>query len=150
MGNSLTKLKAALHAGKEEEVLHFLKKSGAFDTTSSLGYEHWENTGLHYMCLHAMDRSIDELIKKCGKQSRQKLMPQPGKKNVEQETSIHMVCKRSSKPASREVTLRLLLPLVDKEAVNAKDKKGNTALHLAARADLVKSASSPPPFFFFF
>ena len=136
MGNSNAKLTSALHKGKEEEVCSFIKKTGAFDTSKSLGFEHWENTALHYLCWHGMDTAIQQLTVAC--RSKKKLTPDPSILNSRDETPLHMIFQRGTKPKSREAILRLLLPLSDAGTVNLQDKQGNTALHLAAKTNLME------------
>ena len=62
MGNVPPKLVTALHQGKEQELITQLKKGVRFNASKSLGYEHWDNSAWHYICLLGMARAANEMV----------------------------------------------------------------------------------------
>ena len=129
----------ALRVGCDEEAraLYFQRKKvrDSIEPNTSLGPAHGENSVLHYAAFHAMEWLYrDLLIVRGGK---------PDMRNGAARNSLHLVCMKQNKASSRVDILRLMLEEglvgMDKSHIlREQDEDGNTALHLAASAGLLK------------
>ncbi|KAK3873737.1 hypothetical protein Pcinc_021271 [Petrolisthes cinctipes] len=114
------------------------------DPSASYGESHGHNTPLHYAAKHGMKHLLRTFLCDLG--------GNPNKKNGDDETSVHCVCRvRQAKSPSAEdrraACIVLILqwrgPLLqdgekERAQLNAQDKKGNVALHYAAASGLQK------------
>uniref|UniRef100_A0A8B9LPI1 Ankyrin repeat and IBR domain-containing protein 1 n=1 Tax=Astyanax mexicanus TaxID=7994 RepID=A0A8B9LPI1_ASTMX len=155
MGNTATKFRKALISGDEVLAWHLYENNPQFkealDPNASYGEPYQHNTPLHYASRHAMSRSF--LFCKDGN---------PNKRNVHNETSLHMLCMgpfillsegalqpRLSCPQLDELRRAECLQMIlrwtgakldqgeyERADVNATDNKRSTCLHYAAAAGM--------------
>ena len=128
----------ALRVGSEGEAraLYTQRKKvrDSIEPNASLGPGHGENSVLHYAAFYAMEWLYRDLLVRGGK---------PDMRNGVARNSLHLVCMKQNKASSRANILRLMLEEglvgMDKSHVlREQDEDGNTALHLAASAGLLK------------
>ncbi|KAM7382599.1 hypothetical protein PAMP_002324 [Pampus punctatissimus] len=158
MGNTATKFRKALINGDEvlacqlyESNLQFKE---ALDPNSTYGESYQHNTPLHYAARHAMTRLLRYfLLSKDGN---------PNKRNVHNETSLHLLCMgpqiltsegvlqpRISRPYEDEQRRAECLQIIlawtgakldhgeyESADINATDNKKNTCLHYAAASGM--------------
>ncbi|XP_077576412.1 ankyrin repeat and IBR domain-containing protein 1-like isoform X1 [Stigmatopora nigra] len=158
MGNTATKFRKALINGDEMLACHLyesnLQFKEALDPNSTYGESYQHNTPLHYAARHAMIRLLRSfLLSKDGN---------PNKRNVQNETSLHLLCMgpliltsegallpRISRPYEDEQRRAECLKIVlawngakldhgkyEKADINATDNKKNTCLHYAAASGM--------------
>ncbi|KAG9279872.1 ankyrin repeat and IBR domain-containing protein 1-like isoform X1 [Astyanax mexicanus] len=158
MGNTATKFRKALISGDEVLAWHLYENNPQFkealDPNASYGEPYQHNTPLHYASRHAMSRLIRSfLFCKDGN---------PNKRNVHNETSLHMLCMgpfillsegalqpRLSCPQLDELRRAECLQMIlrwtgakldqgeyERADVNATDNKRSTCLHYAAAAGM--------------
>ncbi|XP_043994420.1 ankyrin repeat and IBR domain-containing protein 1-like isoform X1 [Gambusia affinis] len=159
MGNTATKFRKALVSG--DEVLAWQLYEGnpqfrdSLDPNASYGEQYQHNTPLHYVCRHAMTRLLRSfLFSKEGN---------PNKRNVHNETCLHVLCQgpqilllpegalspRLARPQRDEQRRADCLQMIlswtgarleggqyEKANVNATDNHHSTCLHYAAAAGM--------------
>uniref|UniRef100_A0A3B3C821 Ankyrin repeat and IBR domain-containing protein 1 n=1 Tax=Oryzias melastigma TaxID=30732 RepID=A0A3B3C821_ORYME len=158
MGNTATKFRKALINGDEllacqlyESNLQFKE---ALDPNATYGESYQHNTPLHYAARHAMIRLIRPFL--------QNKDGNPNKRNVHNETSLHLLCMgpliltsegalqpRISRPYEDEQRRAECLQIIlswtgakldhgqyERADVNASDNKKNTCLHYAAASGM--------------
>ncbi|XP_053718803.1 ankyrin repeat and IBR domain-containing protein 1-like [Synchiropus splendidus] len=159
MGNTATKFRKALVSG--DEVLAWQLYEGnpqfrdGFDPNVSYGEQYQHNTALHYVCRHAMTRLLRSfLFSKEGN---------PNKRNVHNETCLHVLCQgpqilllpegalspRLAHPYRDEQRRADCLQMIlswsgarleggqyEKANVNSTDNHHSTCLHYAAAAGM--------------
>ncbi|XP_075937458.1 ankyrin repeat and IBR domain-containing protein 1-like isoform X1 [Anarhichas minor] len=154
MGNTATKFRKALINGDEVLACQLYESNPQFkealDPNSTYGESYQHNTPLHYASRHAMARLLRSfLFSKDGN---------PNKRNVHNETSLHLLCMgpqiltsegalqpRLSRPYEdrqrRAESLQIILAWTgakldqgeyESADINATDNKKNTCLHYAA------------------
>ncbi|XP_055759422.1 ankyrin repeat and IBR domain-containing protein 1-like isoform X2 [Salvelinus fontinalis] len=160
MGNTATKFRKALINGDEGLAYQLYEGSPQFkeslDPNTSYGEPYQHNTPLHYAARHAMTRLIRSfLFSKDGN---------PNKRNVHNETSLHLLCMgshilmgegalqpRLARPELDEMKRAECLQIIlkwtgakldrgeyENANVNATDNKKNTSLHYAAASGMKK------------
>ncbi|XP_040899377.1 ankyrin repeat and IBR domain-containing protein 1-like [Toxotes jaculatrix] len=158
MGNTATKFRKALINGDEVLACQLYESNPQFkealDPNSTYGESYQHNTPLHYAARHAMTRLLRSfLLNKDGN---------PNKRNVHNETSLHMLCMgpqilisegalqpRISRPHEdeqrRSECLQIILAWTgakldhgeyESADINATDNKKNTCLHYAAASGM--------------
>ncbi|XP_029023504.1 ankyrin repeat and IBR domain-containing protein 1-like isoform X2 [Betta splendens] len=159
MGNTATKFRKALVSGDEALAWQLYEGNPQFrdglDPNSSYGEQYQHNTALHYVCRHAMTRLLRAfLFSKEGN---------PNKRNVHNETCLHVLCQgpqilllpegalspRLARPQRderrRADCLQMILSWTgarleggqyEKANVNATDNHHSTCLHYAAAAGM--------------
>ncbi|XP_068188533.1 ankyrin repeat and IBR domain-containing protein 1-like [Antennarius striatus] len=159
MGNTATKFRKALVGGDEILAWQLYEGNPQFreglDPNASYGEQYQHNTPLHYVCRHAMTRLLRSfLFSKEGN---------PNKRNVHNETCLHVLCQgpqilllsegalspRLARPhrdeQRRADCLQLMLNWTgarleggqyEKANVNATDNHHSTCLHYAAAAGM--------------
>ncbi|KAM3614414.1 uncharacterized protein V6R79_013845 [Siganus canaliculatus] len=158
MGNTATKFRKALVNGDEVLACQLYESNQQFrdalDPNSTYGDSYQHNTPLHYAARHAMSRLLRAfLLSKDGN---------PNKRNVHNETSLHLLCMGPLITTSEgALQPRLTRPFEDKQRraeclqiilawtgakldhgeyetadTNATDNKKNTCLHYAAASGM--------------
>ncbi|KAM3596613.1 uncharacterized protein V6R79_017975 [Siganus canaliculatus] len=159
MGNTATKFRKALVSGDEALAWQLYEGSLQFrdglDPNASYGEQYQHNTPLHYVCRHAMTRLLRSfLFSKEGN---------PNKRNVHNETCLHVLCQgpqilllsegalspRLARPQRDEQRRADCLQMIlswtgarleggqyEKANVNATDNHHSTCLHYAAAAGM--------------
>ncbi|KAK2844282.1 hypothetical protein Q5P01_010941 [Channa striata] len=158
MGNTATKFRKALINGDEVLALQLYESNPQFkealDPNSTYGESYQHNTPIHYAARHAMTRLLRSfLISKDGN---------PNKRNMHNETSLHVLCMGPQILTSEGVLQpRILRPYQEEQRraeclqiilawtgakldhgeyesadVNATDNKKNTCLHYAAASGM--------------
>ncbi|KAF3707459.1 Ankyrin repeat and IBR domain-containing protein 1 [Channa argus] len=159
MGNTATKFRKALVSGDEALAWQLYEGNPQFrdslDPNASYGEQYQHNTPLHYVCRHAMTRLLRAfLFSKEGN---------PNKRNVHNETCLHVLCQgpqilllpegalspRLARPQRdeqhRAECLQMILSWTgarleggqyEKANVNATDNHHSTCLHYAAAAGM--------------
>ncbi|XP_037076812.1 ankyrin repeat and IBR domain-containing protein 1-like [Pollicipes pollicipes] len=149
MGSTSSKFKKYLLHGDEFAAMQIFQGSPdlrkSLDPNISYGESHNLNTPLHYAAAHNMKHLLRTFLNDLG--------GNPNKRNGSNETSLHSACRsghhRSLSAQERRAACVLMLlqwrgPQPDdgdqqeKLDVDALDKDGNTALHLAASCGLKK------------
>ncbi|XP_045114482.1 ankyrin repeat and IBR domain-containing protein 1-like isoform X2 [Portunus trituberculatus] len=148
MGSASSKFKKYLQHGDEFAAMQVFQSSpelrSNLDPSASYGESHSHNTPLHYAAKHGMKHLLRTFLSDLG--------GNPNKKNADDETAVHCVCRvgQAKSPSAedrRAACIVMILqwrgPLLqdgEKERVqlNAQDKKGNTALHYASASGLQK------------
>ncbi|KAM9309498.1 ankyrin repeat and IBR domain-containing protein 1-like isoform 2-T2 [Pholidichthys leucotaenia] len=157
MGNAATKFRKALINGDELLACQLYESNPQFkealDPNSTYGESYQHNTPLHYAARHAMTRLLRSFLRKDGN---------PNKRNVHNETSLHLLCMgpqiltseaalhpRISRPYEDEQRRAECLQLIlawtgakldhgeyESADINATDNKKNTCLHYAAASGM--------------
>uniref|UniRef100_A0A671UIF0 Ankyrin repeat and IBR domain-containing protein 1 n=1 Tax=Sparus aurata TaxID=8175 RepID=A0A671UIF0_SPAAU len=159
MGNTATKFRKALVGGDEALAWQLYEGNPQFrdglDPNASYGEQYQHNTPLHYVCRHAMTRLLRSfLFSKEGN---------PNKRNVHNETCLHVLCQgpqilllaegalspRLARPQRDEQRRADCLQMIlswtgarleggqyEKANVNATDNHHSTCLHYAASAGM--------------
>ncbi|KAK0149121.1 Ankyrin repeat and IBR domain-containing protein 1 [Merluccius polli] len=159
MGNTATKFRKALASGDEALAWQLYEGNPQFreglDPNASYGEPYQHNTPLHYVCRHAMTRLLRSfLFSKEGN---------PNKRNVHNETCLHVLCQgpqilllpegalspRLARPQRDEQrradSLQMILSWTgarlgrgqyERANVNATDNHHSTCLHYAAAAGM--------------
>ncbi|XP_023267963.1 LOW QUALITY PROTEIN: ankyrin repeat and IBR domain-containing protein 1-like [Seriola lalandi dorsalis] len=159
MGNTATKFRKALVSGDEALAWQLYEGNPQFrdglDPNASYGEQYQHNTALHYVCRHAMTRLLRSfLFSKEGN---------PNKRNVHNETCLHVLCQgpqilllpegalspRLARPQRDEQRRADCLQMIlswtgarleggqyEKANVNATDNHHSTCLHYAAAAGM--------------
>ncbi|MED6239582.1 Ankyrin repeat and IBR domain-containing protein 1, partial [Ataeniobius toweri] len=159
MGNTATKFRKALVSGDEALAWQLYEGNPQFreslDPNASYGEQYQHNTPLHYACRHAMTRLLRSfLFSKEGN---------PNKRNVHNETCLHVLCQgpqilllpegalspRLARPQRDEQRRADCLQMIlswtgarleggqyEKANVNATDNHHSTCLHYAAAAGM--------------
>ncbi|XP_038159182.1 ankyrin repeat and IBR domain-containing protein 1-like isoform X1 [Cyprinodon tularosa] len=159
MGNTATKFRKALVSGDEALAWQLYEGNPQFrdglDPNASYGEQYQHNTPLHYVCRHAMTRLLRSfLFSKEGN---------PNKRNVHNETCLHVLCQgpqilllpegalspRLARPQRdeqrRSDCLQMILSWTgarlesgqyEKANVNTTDNHHSTCLHYAAAAGM--------------
>uniref|UniRef100_A0A1A8NSM8 Ankyrin repeat and IBR domain-containing protein 1 n=1 Tax=Nothobranchius rachovii TaxID=451742 RepID=A0A1A8NSM8_9TELE len=159
MGNTATKFRKALVSGDEALAWQLYEGNPQFrdslDPNASYGEQYQHNTPLHYVCRHAMTRLLRSfLFSKEGN---------PNKRNVHNETCLHVLCQgpqilllpegalspRLARPQRDEQRRADCLQMIlswtgarleggqyEKANVNATDNHRSTCLHYAAAAGM--------------
>uniref|UniRef100_A0A3Q2QQE4 Ankyrin repeat and IBR domain-containing protein 1 n=1 Tax=Fundulus heteroclitus TaxID=8078 RepID=A0A3Q2QQE4_FUNHE len=159
MGNTATKFRKALVSGDEALAWQLYDCNPQFrdglDPNASYGEQYQHNTPLHYVCRHAMTRLLRSfLFSKEGN---------PNKRNVHNETCLHVLCQgpqilllpegalspRLARPQRDEQRRADCLQMIlswtgarleggqyEKANVNATDNHHSTCLHYAAAAGM--------------
>lgn len=159
MGNTATKFRKALVSGDEALAWQLYEGNPQFrdglDPNASYGEQYQHNTALHYVCRHAMTRLLRSfLFSKEGN---------PNKRNVHNETCLHVLCQgpqilllpegalspRLARPQRDELRRADCLQMIlswtgarleggqyEKANVNATDNHHSTCLHYAAAAGM--------------
>ncbi|XP_054620392.1 ankyrin repeat and IBR domain-containing protein 1-like isoform X2 [Dunckerocampus dactyliophorus] len=159
MGNTATKFRKALVGGDEALAWQLYEGNPQFrdglDPNASYGEQYQHNTPLHYVCRHAMTRLLRSfLFSKEGN---------PNKRNVHNETCLHVLCQgplilllpegalspRLARPQRDEQRRADCLQMIlswtgarleggqyEKANVNATDNHHSTCLHHAAAAGM--------------
>lgn len=158
MGNTATKFRKALINGDELLACQFYESNPQFkealDPNATYGESYQHNTPLHYAARHAMIRLLRAfLLNKDGN---------PNKRNVHNETSLHLLCMGPQIMSSEGALLsRIVRPYEDERRrteclqvilswtgakldhgeyeradINATDNKKNTCLHYAAASGM--------------
>ncbi|XP_068603387.1 ankyrin repeat and IBR domain-containing protein 1-like [Brachionichthys hirsutus] len=159
MGNTATKFRKALVGGDEVLAWQLYEGNPQFreglDPNASYGEQYQHNTPLHYVCRHAMTRLLRSfLFSKEGN---------PNKRNVHNETCLHVLCQgpqilllsegalspRLARPQRDEQRRADCLQLIlnwtgarleggqyEKANVNATDNHHSACLHYAAAAGM--------------
>uniref|UniRef100_A0AAQ5ZKG4 Ankyrin repeat and IBR domain-containing protein 1 n=1 Tax=Amphiprion ocellaris TaxID=80972 RepID=A0AAQ5ZKG4_AMPOC len=159
MGNTATKFRKALVSGDEALAWQLYEGNPQFrdglDPNASYGEQYQHNTPLHYVCRHAMTRLLRSfLFSKEGN---------PNKRNVHNETCLHVLCQgpqilllpegalspRLARPQRDEQRRADCLQMIlswtgarleggqyEKANVNATDNHHSTCLHYAAAAGM--------------
>uniref|UniRef100_A0A8C2WEW7 Ankyrin repeat and IBR domain-containing protein 1 n=1 Tax=Cyclopterus lumpus TaxID=8103 RepID=A0A8C2WEW7_CYCLU len=159
MGNTATKFRKALVGGDEALAWQLYEGNPQFrdglDPNASYGEQYQHNTPLHYVCRHAMTRLLRSfLFSKEGN---------PNKRNVHNETCLHVLCQgpqilllpegalspRLARPQRDEQRRADCLQMIlswtgarleggqyEKANVNATDNHHSTCLHYAAAAGM--------------
>ncbi|TKS88422.1 Ankyrin repeat and IBR domain-containing protein 1 [Collichthys lucidus] len=159
MGNTATKFRKALVGGDEALAWQLYEGNPQFrdglDPNASYGEQYQHNTALHYVCRHAMTRLLRSfLFSKEGN---------PNKRNVHNETCLHVLCQgpqilllsegalspRLARPQRDEQRRADCLQMIlswtgarleggqyEKANVNASDNHHSTCLHYAAAAGM--------------
>ncbi|XP_041867343.1 ankyrin repeat and IBR domain-containing protein 1-like isoform X2 [Melanotaenia boesemani] len=159
MGNTATKFRKALVSGDEALAWQLYEGNPQFrdslDPNASYGEQYQHNTALHYVCRHAMTRLLRSfLFSKEGN---------PNKRNVHNETCLHVLCQgpqilllpegalspRLARPQRDEQRRTDCLQMIlswtgarleggqyEKANVNATDNHHSTCLHYAAAAGM--------------
>ncbi|KAG7501058.1 ankyrin repeat and IBR domain-containing protein 1-like [Solea senegalensis] len=159
MGNTATKFRKALVSGDEALAWQLYEGNPQFreglDPNASYGEQYQHNTALHYVCRHAMTRLLRSfLFSKEGN---------PNKRNVHNETCLHVLCQgpqilllpegalfpRLARPQRDEQRRADCLQMIlswtgarlergqyEKANVNATDNHNSTCLHYAAAAGM--------------
>ncbi|XP_061521155.1 ankyrin repeat and IBR domain-containing protein 1 isoform X2 [Phycodurus eques] len=159
MGNTATKFRKALVGGDEALAWQLYEGNPQFrdglDPNASYGEQYQHNTPLHYVCRHGMTRLLRSfLFSKEGN---------PNKRNVHNETCLHVLCQgplilllpegalspRLARPQREEQRradcLQMLLRWTgarleggqyEKANVNATDNRRSTCLHYAAASGM--------------
>ncbi|KAM4539369.1 ankyrin repeat and IBR domain-containing protein 1-like isoform 2-T2 [Odontesthes bonariensis] len=159
MGNTATKFRKALVGGDEALAWQLYEGNPQFrdslDPNASYGEQYQHNTALHYVCRHAMTRLLRSfLFSKEGN---------PNKRNVHNETCLHVLCQgpqilllpegalspRLARPQRDEQRRTDCLQMIlswtgarleggqyEKANVNATDNHHSTCLHYAAAAGM--------------
>ncbi|XP_037831498.1 ankyrin repeat and IBR domain-containing protein 1 isoform X2 [Kryptolebias marmoratus] len=159
MGNAATKFRKALVSGDEALSWQLYEGNPQFrdglDPNASYGEQYQHNTPLHYVCRHAMTRLLRSfLFSKEGN---------PNKRNVHNETCLHVLCQgpqilllpegalspRLARPQRDEQRRADCLQMIlswtgarleggqyEKANVNATDNHHSTCLHYAAAAGM--------------
>lgn len=148
MGSATSKFKKYLQHGDEFAAMQVFQSSPELrtnlDPNGSYGESHFHNTPLHYAARHGMKHLLRTFLYDLG--------GNPNKKNAEDETSVHCVCKvgQAKSPSAEErraacvvMILQWRGPILqdgekERAQLNAQDKKGNTALHYASASGLRK------------
>ncbi|KAM4580905.1 ankyrin repeat and IBR domain-containing protein 1-like isoform 1-T2 [Odontesthes bonariensis] len=158
MGNTATKFRKALINGDEVLACQLYESNPQFkealDPNSTYGESYQHNTPLHYAARHAMIRLLRSFLQ--GKDGN------PNKRNVHNETSLHLLCMgpqiltsdgalqpRLSRPYEdqhrRTDCLQIVLSWTGAKLdhgeyecadINATDNKKNTCLHYAAASGM--------------
>ncbi|XP_061919463.1 ankyrin repeat and IBR domain-containing protein 1-like isoform X2 [Entelurus aequoreus] len=158
MGNTATKFRKALINGDEMLACHLyesnLQFKEALDPNSTYGESYQHNTPLHYAARHAMTRLLRSFV-----QSKD---GNPNKRNVQNETSLHLLCMgplimtsagallpRISRPYEDEQRRAACLQIIlawtgakldhgeyERADINATDNRKNTCLHYAAASGM--------------
>uniref|UniRef100_A0A8C6UT35 Ankyrin repeat and IBR domain-containing protein 1 n=1 Tax=Neogobius melanostomus TaxID=47308 RepID=A0A8C6UT35_9GOBI len=158
MGNTATKFRKALINGDELLACQLYESNPQFkdalDPNSTYGESYQHNTPLHYAARHAMLRLLRSFL--------QNKDGNPNKRNVHNETSLHLLCMgpliltsegalhpRITRPHEdqqrRAECLRIVLLWTgakldhgeyERADVNATDNKKNTCLHYAAASGM--------------
>ncbi|KAL0962058.1 hypothetical protein UPYG_G00335170 [Umbra pygmaea] len=159
MGNTATKFRKALVNGDEALAWQLYEGNSQFreglDPNASYGEAYQHNTPLHYTCRHAMTRLLRSfLFNKEGN---------PNKRNVQNETCLHVLCQgahimllpegglsnRLARPQRDEQRRADCLQMIlswtgarldrgqyERANVNATDNRNSTCLHYAAAAGM--------------
>uniref|UniRef100_A0A8C7X6H0 Ankyrin repeat and IBR domain-containing protein 1 n=1 Tax=Oryzias sinensis TaxID=183150 RepID=A0A8C7X6H0_9TELE len=159
MGNTATKFRKSLLSGDEALAWQLYEGNPQFrdslDPNASYGEQYQHNTAMHYVCRHAMTRLLRSfLFSKEGN---------PNKRNVHNETCLHVLCQgpqilllpegalspRLARPQRDEQrradSLQMILSwtgarleagMYEKANVNATDNHHSTCLHYAAAAGM--------------
>ncbi|KAM3857993.1 ankyrin repeat and IBR domain-containing protein 1-like [Diretmus argenteus] len=159
MGNTATKFRKALVSGDESLAWQLYEGNPQFreglDPNASYGEQYQHNTPLHYVCRHAMTRLLRSfLFNKEGN---------PNKRNVHNETCLHVLCQgpqilllpegalspRLARPQRDEQRRADCLQMIlswtgarldrgqyERANVNATDNHHSTCLHYAAAAGM--------------
>uniref|UniRef100_A0A672J3Q9 Ankyrin repeat and IBR domain-containing protein 1 n=1 Tax=Salarias fasciatus TaxID=181472 RepID=A0A672J3Q9_SALFA len=159
MGNTATKFRKALVSGDEALAWQLYEGNPQFrdglDPNASYGEQYQHNTALHYVCRYAMTRLLRSfLFSKEGN---------PNKRNVHNETCLHVLCQgpqilllpegalspRLARPQRDEQRRADCLQMIlswtgarleggqyEKANVNATDNHHSTCLHYAAAAGM--------------
>ncbi|XP_057683685.1 ankyrin repeat and IBR domain-containing protein 1-like isoform X2 [Corythoichthys intestinalis] len=159
MGNTATKFRKALAGGDEALAWQLYEGNPQFrdglDPNASYGEQYQHNTPLHYVCRHAMTRMLRSfLFSKEGN---------PNKRNVHNETCLHVLCQgplilllpegalspRLARPQRDEQRRADCLQMIlswtgarleggqyEKANVNATDNRRSTCLHYAAASGM--------------
>ncbi|XP_019730761.1 ankyrin repeat and IBR domain-containing protein 1 [Hippocampus comes] len=159
MGNAATKFRKALVGGDEALAWQLYEGNPQFrdglDPNASYGEQYQHNTPLHYVCRHAMTRLLRSfLFSKEGN---------PNKRNVHNETCLHVLCQgplilllpegalspRLARPQRDEQRRADCLQMIlswtgarleggqyEKANVNATDNRRSTCLHYAAASGM--------------
>ncbi|XP_039977364.1 ankyrin repeat and IBR domain-containing protein 1-like isoform X3 [Xiphias gladius] len=159
MGNTATKFRKALVGGDEALAWQLYEGNPQFrdglDPNASYGEQYQHNTALHYVCRHAMTRLLRSfLFSKEGN---------PNKRNVHNETCLHVLCQgpqilllpegalspRLARPQRDEQRRADCLQMIlswtgarldggqyEKANVNTTDNHHSTCLHYAAAAGM--------------
>ncbi|TKS81788.1 Ankyrin repeat and IBR domain-containing protein 1 [Collichthys lucidus] len=157
MGNTATKFRKALINGDEVLACQLYESNQQFkealDPNATYGESYQHNTPLHYAARHAMTRLLRSFLSKDGN---------PNKRNVHNETSLHLLCMgpqiltsegalhpRISRPYEdkqrRAECLQIILSWTgakldhgeyESADVNATDNKKYTCLHYAAASGM--------------
>uniref|UniRef100_A0A8C5DQ88 Ankyrin repeat and IBR domain-containing protein 1 n=1 Tax=Gouania willdenowi TaxID=441366 RepID=A0A8C5DQ88_GOUWI len=159
MGNTATKFRKALVCGDEALAWQLYEGNPQFrdglDPNASYGEQYQHNTALHYVCRHGMTRLMRSfLFSKEGN---------PNKRNVHNETCLHVLCQgpqilllpegalspRLARPQRDEQRRADCLQMIlswtgarleggqyEKANVNATDNHHSTCLHYAAAAGM--------------
>ncbi|TNM92770.1 hypothetical protein fugu_018172 [Takifugu bimaculatus] len=159
MGNTATKFRKALVGGDEGLAWQLYEGNPQFreglDPNASYGEQYQHNTALHYICRHAMTRLLRSfLFSKEGN---------PNKRNVHNETCLHVLCQgpqilllsegalspRLARPQRDEQRRAECLQMIlswtgarleggqyEKANVNATDNHNSTCMHYAAAAGM--------------
>ncbi|XP_061677202.1 ankyrin repeat and IBR domain-containing protein 1-like [Syngnathoides biaculeatus] len=159
MGNTATKFRKALVGGDEALAWQLYEGNPQFreclDPNASYGEQYQHNTPLHYVCRHAMTRLLRSFL--FGKEGN------PNKRNVHNETCLHVLCQgphilllpegalspRLARPLREEQRRADCLQMVlrwtgarleggqyEKANVNATDNRHSTCLHYAAASGM--------------
>nr|XP_061787267.1 ankyrin repeat and IBR domain-containing protein 1-like isoform X2 [Nerophis lumbriciformis] len=159
MGNTASKFRKALVGGDEALAWQLYEGNPQFrdglDPNASYGEQYQHNTPLHYVCRHAMTRLL-----RCFLFSKE---GNPNKRNVHNETCLHVLCQgplilllpegalspRLARPQRDEQrradSLQMILSWTgarleggqyEKANVNATDNRHSTCLHYAAASGM--------------
>uniref|UniRef100_A0A667WTR6 Ankyrin repeat and IBR domain-containing protein 1 n=1 Tax=Myripristis murdjan TaxID=586833 RepID=A0A667WTR6_9TELE len=159
MGNTATKFRKALVSGDEALAWQLYEGNPQFreglDPNASYGEQYQHNTPLHYVCRHAMTRLLRSFL--YSKEGN------PNKRNVHNETCLHVLCQgpqilllpegalspRLARPQRDEQRRADCLQMIlswtgarldrgqyERANVNATDNHHSTCLHYAAAAGM--------------
>ncbi|XP_064085866.1 ankyrin repeat and IBR domain-containing protein 1-like [Macrobrachium nipponense] len=148
MGSASSKFKKYLQHGDEFAAMQVFQSSpelrANLDPSASYGESHSHNTPLHYAAKHGMKHLLRTFLCDLG--------GNPNKKNADDESSIHCVCRvgQAKSPSAEERRATCIVMILqwrgpvmqdgekERAQLNAQDKKGNTALHYASASGLRK------------
>ncbi|XP_037798012.1 ankyrin repeat and IBR domain-containing protein 1-like isoform X1 [Penaeus monodon] len=148
MGSASSKFKKYLQHGDEFAAMQVFQSSpelrSNLDPNASYGESHGHNTPLHYAAKHGMKHLLRTFLCDLG--------GNPNKKNAEDESSVHCVCRvgQAKSPSAEERRAACVVMILqwrgpvlqdgekERAQLNAQDKKGNTALHYASASGLRK------------
>lgn len=148
MGSASSKFKKYLQHGDEFAAMQVFQSSpelrANLDPSASYGESHGHNTPLHYAAKHGMKHLLRTFLCDLG--------GNPNKKNADDESSIHCVCRvgQAKSPSAEDRRAACIVMILqwrgpilqdgekERAQLNAQDKKGNTALHYASASGLRK------------